>query len=291
MNDVVFERENIWFPRVIRQDGELRLELAAGADALHDPRCFSIPIEPEHLQAIRDDLTRHLMVWSVLDPLWYAAGIDGPLDEQAAVALLGPALLGTSTEADALFATVPWDRRLLIAHGADGHQLDRGKICAALVGATVLGNPARAAEDDADRDRAARGVVLNPLDRALLLYTGRLLHRGTRPRRNPAAVDAALLPDVLQVIDTAEQAGARLRADDPAPEAVDGPARYSWHALQEAVASAVRRAHPDLVDDVVQSVSGLMCTEDSALARTMGGRSRNPRTSAARQGQGPRDPA
>lgn len=46
---IVFHRENSWLPKVIREDEDLRLEFAGGADALHDPRTFSIPIEEEHL--------------------------------------------------------------------------------------------------------------------------------------------------------------------------------------------------------------------------------------------------
>lgn len=45
---VLFARENGWIPRVIRADGELRLELGAGADANHDPRAFAVPVSEAH---------------------------------------------------------------------------------------------------------------------------------------------------------------------------------------------------------------------------------------------------
>lgn len=38
---------------MIREDGELKLMLAAGADANHDPRTFTFPIGEAHLTVIR----------------------------------------------------------------------------------------------------------------------------------------------------------------------------------------------------------------------------------------------
>ena len=44
MRDVVFTRYG-WFPAVVRDEGGLRIELGAGADANHDPRTFSFPLD------------------------------------------------------------------------------------------------------------------------------------------------------------------------------------------------------------------------------------------------------
>lgn len=44
MRDIVFTRSSGWIPKVIREDGALKLMLAAGADANHDPRTFTFPI-------------------------------------------------------------------------------------------------------------------------------------------------------------------------------------------------------------------------------------------------------
>lgn len=41
MTDIVFTRGSGWIPNVIREDGELKLMLAAGADANSEPRTFT----------------------------------------------------------------------------------------------------------------------------------------------------------------------------------------------------------------------------------------------------------
>lgn len=248
MSEVVFTRENGWMPRVIREGGELRLVVVGGADALHDPRTFSFPVSTAHLEAIRDDLSRHLLLWSALLPLCYAAGISGPLDERAAVALLDPVLLGTPDEVEALFRDIRWDNRQLIAHGADIDLLEGGELFAALRSAGTASDWQRVHRYDADRDRARRGIRLGPLDAALLKYTGRYLHGGKRPTREPDAVDPELLPEVMRVIATAEQACAGLPDQE-------------WDLIEEAVDRAVRDAYPQLVDDAVSTVSFLMCSE------------------------------
>ncbi|MGW3561823.1 DUF6357 family protein, partial [Streptomyces sp. NPDC000963] len=92
MRDIVFTRGG-WIPSVISEDGELRLMLAAGADANHEPRTFTFPVEEAHLAVIRRDLPGHLLLWSAVLPLCDAAGTAGRLDENAAVALLDPVLL------------------------------------------------------------------------------------------------------------------------------------------------------------------------------------------------------
>lgn len=265
MSEVVFTRENGWIPRVVRADGGLRLELAAGADANHDPRTFTVPVSEAHVRVIRDDLIRHLLLWSALLPLCTAAGTRGPLDERAAVALLDPILLGAPEEAESLFRDVAWDRRQLVAQGADVELLERGEVFAALRSATVASDWRRVQEYDADRDRARRGVRLTPLDAALLKYTGRHLHGGKVPTREPDAVDPALLPEVLRVIATAERACAGVR---PSPGRGAGRSTLErgreWRRIEEEVERAVRRDHPGLADDAVRTVSFLMCWEAAA---------------------------
>ncbi|SCF18881.1 DUF6357 family protein [Micromonospora chokoriensis] len=68
---------------MIREAGELKLKLAAGADANHEPREFTVPISEAHLAVIREDLPRHLLLWSAVLPLCEAAGTEGRLDETA----------------------------------------------------------------------------------------------------------------------------------------------------------------------------------------------------------------
>lgn len=211
MKDIVFTRMSGWIPNVIREDGELKLMLGAGADANHEPRTFTFSIGEAHLEVIREDLPRHLLLWSAVLPLCDAAGTRSRLDEDAAVALLDPILLAAPADVDALFRRIRWDRSRLIAHGADIGLLERGQVSAAMRTATETPNGKRAQEYQANRRRAERGAVLAPLDAALLRYTGRYVHGATVPRRMPDAVDPTLLPEVMRVIATAEQACAGMR--------------------------------------------------------------------------------
>ncbi|MFD8889678.1 DUF6357 family protein [Streptomyces sp. NPDC059566] len=268
MNDVVFTRTSGWIPSVVREDGELKLMLGAGADANHEPRTFTFSISEAHLAVIRGDLARHLLLWSAVLPLCDAAGTRGRLDENAAVALLDPVLLAAPADVDALFRRIRWDRSRLIAHGADIGLLERGQVCAAMRTATETPDGKRAQEYRADRRRAERGAVLGPLDAAILRYTGQYLHGATVPRRTPDAVDPALLPRVMRVIATAEQASAGMRIGRDPRRGKRATDRRDWDRMTTAVEAAVRRAHPELADDAVRTVSVLMCSEAADRSRT-----------------------
>ncbi|WP_030759148.1 MULTISPECIES: DUF6357 family protein [unclassified Streptomyces] len=268
MRDIVFTRTSGWIPNVIREDGELKLMLGAGADANHEPRTFTFPIGEAHLAVIREDLARHLLLWSAVLPLCDDAGTRGPLDENAAVALLDPILLAAPADVDALFQRIRWDRGRLVAHGADTGLLERGQVCAAMRAATETSNGKRAQEYRADRRRAERGTVLGPLDAAILRYTGQYLHGATVPRRMPDAVDQALLPEVMRVIATAEQACAGMRIGRDPRRGSRATDKRDWGRMEAAVGAAVRRAHPELVDDAVRRVSFLMCSEAADRSRS-----------------------
>ncbi|MGW1469404.1 DUF6357 family protein [Streptomyces sp. NPDC002308] len=266
MSDVVFARSG-WIPRVIRENGELKLTLGAGADANHEPRTFTFPIGESHLAVVREDLARHLLLWSAVLPLCDAAGTRGRLDEDAAVALLDPVLHSAPADVDALFRHVPWDRSRLIAHGADIGLLERGRVCAAMRAATETSDGKRAQKYRADRRRAERGTVLGPLDAALLKYTGQYVHGATVPRRMPDAVDPALLPQVMRVIATAEQACAGIRIGRDPRRGKRATDKGDWDRMAATVDAAVRGAHPGLVDDAVRTVSFLMCSEAADRSR------------------------
>ncbi|MFE2231954.1 DUF6357 family protein [Streptomyces sp. NPDC059442] len=268
MRDIVFTRSSGWIPTVISEDGRLKLMLGAGADANHEPRTFTFPIKEAHLAVIREDLPRHLLLWSAVLPLCDAAGTAGRLDEDAAAALLDPVLLSSPEKVDALFRRIRWDRSRLVAHGADIDLLERGQVCAAMRAATETPNEKRAQEHHADRRRAQRGAVLGPLDAAILRYTGQYAHGATVPRRMPDAVDAALLPEVMRVIATAEQACAGMRIDIDPRRGRRAADKRDWNLVATTVDSAVRRAHPGLVDDAVRTVSFLMCSETSDRSRS-----------------------
>ncbi|MFD8643755.1 DUF6357 family protein [Streptomyces zaomyceticus] len=268
MRDIVFARYSGWIPSVIREDGELKLMLGAGADANHEPRTFTFPIGEAHLGVIQEDLARHLLLWSAVLPLCDAAGTRGPLDEIAAVALLDSILLAAPADVDTLFQRIPWNRSRLVAHGADIGLLERGRTCAAMRTATETPNEKRAQEHHANRRRAERGTVLGPLDAAILRYTGQYLHGATVPRRIPDAVDRSLLPEVMRVIATAEQACAGMRIGRDPRRGNHATDKRDWARMETTVGAALRRAHPELVDDAVRTVSFLLCSEAAARSRS-----------------------
>ncbi|MGW6012493.1 DUF6357 family protein [Streptomyces sp. NPDC055210] len=267
MSDIVFTRASGWIPSVIREDGGLKLSLGAGADANHEPRTFTFSIGEAHLAVIQEDLARHLLLWSAVLPLCDAAGTRGQLDENAAAELLDPILLAAPADVDALFQHIRWDRSRLIAHGADIALLERGQVYAAMRTATEASNGKRAQEYHANRRRAERGTVLGPLDAAILRYTGQYLHGSTVPKRKPDAVDHALLPEVMRVIATAEQACAGMRISRDPRRGKRATDKRDWERMQTTVEAAVRHAHPDLVDDAVRTVSFLMCSEAADRSR------------------------
>ncbi|MFJ3590698.1 DUF6357 family protein [Streptomyces sp. NPDC090231] len=268
MREIVFTRQSGWIPNVIREDGELKLMLGAGADANHEPRTFTFPIGEAHLAVIQEDLARHLLLWSAVLPLCDAAGTRGRLDEKAAVTLLDPVLLSTPADVDALFRRIRWDRSRLIAHGADIELLGRGQVCAAMRAATETPNEKRAREHHANRRRADRGAVLGPLDTAILKYTGQYLHGSTVPRRMPDAVDPALLPEVIRVIATAEQACAGMRIGRDPRRGKRATDKQDWERMAATVDAAVRRGDPELVDEAVRTVGFLLCSEAADRSRS-----------------------
>ncbi|MFD4576520.1 DUF6357 family protein [Streptomyces sp. NPDC058417] len=267
MRDIVFTRGSGWIPVVIHEDGELRLMLGAGADANHDPRTFTFPVGEAHLAVIREDLPRHLLLWSAVLPLCDAAGTRNPLDENAATALLDPILLAPPADVDAFFRRIRWDRSRLVAHGADLALLERGQVHAAMRSATETPNEKRAQDHRADRRRAARGETLGPLDAALLRYTGQYAHAATVPRRLPDAVAPALLPQVMAVIATAERACAGMRIGLDPRQGNRVRDKQAWQRVATAVDTAVRHAHPTLADDAIRTVTFLMCTETATHSR------------------------
>jgi len=128
---------------VLEIDGTLLLEVVGGADALHDPRSFTVPIREAHLDALRESLRRHVLLRGVLLPLCDAAGIGGPWDEGAAAALLDPVLLGAPTEVDIALRQGRVDRRVLIAHHASMTLLKQRRYYEAMQSATATTDWAR----------------------------------------------------------------------------------------------------------------------------------------------------
>ncbi|MFS4506866.1 DUF6357 family protein [Clavibacter sp. Sh2141] len=142
MAEIVLARDR-WLPRVLDDAGALLLEVVGGADALHDPRTFTVPIGAEHVGSLRESVPRHLLLHGAMLPLCDAAGIGGPWDEGAAAALLDPILLGTPQEVDTALRGVRVARRALIAHHASIAALDRRDYFEAMRAGTVAADWAR----------------------------------------------------------------------------------------------------------------------------------------------------
>ena len=137
MEEFVFARENGWLPTVGREDGQLLMTLIGGTGPLHDPRSFTFPIEEVHLTVIRSSLARHLLLYSALLPLADDAGTQGPLDGEAAAGLLDRILLADAAGVDRDLLKTRWDRRTLVAHGANLKLMQRGKVLESLRHATA----------------------------------------------------------------------------------------------------------------------------------------------------------
>lgn len=268
MNETVFARHG-WIPNVVRDDDGLKIELGAGADALHQPRTFSFPISEAHLDVIRNDLTRHVLLWAAVLPLCQAAGTRGPLDEDAAVALLNPILFGSRDEVEVFVRDIPGYKAILVGYGADIHLLERGQIFDSMHSATEESDAERVKTYVADSRRAQRGIRLTPLDAAVLKYSGHYFHGAKIPTREPDAVDPELLPDVMQVIAIAEQAraGMGFSGDRQGREDDSAARKREWKQIEKKVHRSVRRAYPRLADDAVRSVTFLMCSEASQRNR------------------------
>jgi len=266
MNEIVYTRNLGWMPYVTRKDGALSLEFGAGANANHEPRTFNVPISNAHLEVIQSDFTRHLLLWSALLPLADAAGTRDLLDERAAIALLDPILFGSETEVETLLKSITWYDRHLIAHHADPALLALGKVFAAAASLTAESNPQLVREYDAHR----RHLFISPLDEAVLRYTNQYLYGGGLPSRNPDSVNAELLPQVLEIIATAEQACAGMEL--PVDYGTDYKIHHKrdkeeWNKMKDIVEHAVRSAYPALHSDAVATVSFLMCAEAAKRAR------------------------
>ena len=249
------------------EDGGLLLRLRGGADALGDAREFTLPLEDRHLAVLRDDLQRQVLLVGTLLTQCDAAGSRGPLDQRAAVPLLDPLLFGERSEIDARCRGDHHVEQQVVAFGGDTELLDRGEVFAASRTVTETSDWNRVRLHEAHRERAARGVVLGALDTAVLQYTGRYLGRSERPLRDPDAVDPVLLPQVLRVIATAERARGARRIDPVPRRGLLDVTGWQRRRLTRVVRAAVRRAHPELVDDAVRAVCQLMATEAGESSR------------------------
>lgn len=211
MDDILLRlTSSPWIPFVVGTDDGPRLQVAVDLDRGYDIREFRFPLTTAHLAVLRSDLARHLLLWCALEPACEdaaRAGRDVRPDPERTRATIDVVLLGPPEQvAAALLPLAPVAVRRLVAHHADPDALERGDLFAALATVREEADWDLVHDRDARRSRAARGIVLTPLDAAVLRYTGRYLHPSAAPRRIDGAVDPVLLPEVLAVVDRAQAA-------------------------------------------------------------------------------------
>lgn len=259
-----------WAPWVIEEGGELKIHIGIDFNRGYDIREFLFPIADEHLEVIRADLRRHLLLWCVLEQLCERAGAQdrsGKPNKKKARAAIDLVLRGSEREIEEYFTREQVPTRRLIAHGANAKKLEKGELFAALKGeVTATSNWDLVWEYEINRDRARRGVHLSAFDVTLLKYLNKYLHMGALSSRRPDAVDPAVLPRVLEVIAVAERACARIElpADKPYPD----PAwSKGWDDIDRAVRHGLQEVYPDLSEDTVNAISFLMGSEAADRAR------------------------
>lgn len=111
--------------------------MIGGSDALHDPRTFMLPIREAHVDAMRTDAWRHLLLYAALLPLCEQAGVRDEWDDVAAAALLDQILLATPEEVDAALRNSRVQQRVLVAHHADIALLEQRRYIEAVASATT----------------------------------------------------------------------------------------------------------------------------------------------------------
>lgn len=260
MSDVVYAVEGRgWIPKVIREGDQLQLIMGIDINRGYDIREFQFPLTEEHLAALRASLSRHLILWCVLAPLAEKASTGdrhGTPDPVVAAEAIDTVLLGTEQRVEEYVAEQgsPYELQPLIAHGGDPVLIGEGRIFQALAGRARVGADWKLVRQHrADETRAARGVHLGPLDRALLRYTNRYEGWSGLGARRPEQVPEPDLSTVLELVAAAGRA-----TGDLAPTASLG----KWEA---AVGVALREARPELLDEPIRAVASLL--RDEAPAR------------------------
>ncbi|MGY4893684.1 MAG: DUF6357 family protein [Candidatus Saccharimonadota bacterium] len=267
MKSIVFRRNVNNLPFVIRKDDTLFLMFGGGSDANREVRTFTVPIVEAHLNVLKKDFVRHSLLWVALSPLGFAAGIDGDIDQHEAVRLCNEILLGSESEVEALFKEIEWHDGYLIAHHADTSLLAKGKLFAATKTLTVDFDNSLSEAHHANRERARRGVFLSILDAAILKYTARYIHRGGVPKRTPEAVDPELLPQVLEIVATAEKAAAGMDLPEDWYDIDHSEAKLAWKRMSEHVENTLRQTYPELEHDSLESLGFLMCNDSANRLR------------------------
>ena len=271
LQSIVYRLPNTpWAPWVIKEAGELKIHIGIDFNRGYDIREYHFSITEAHLDVIRNDLRRHLLLWCALEQLCEQAGLrdrHAKPSKKKAERVIDIVLLGAESDIEEYFSHEQVPTRMLIAHGANPQKLEAGGLFAALDGeVTAEGNWDLVWEYEINRDRARRGVHLSPFDVTLLKYLNKYLHMGALSSRRPDAVDPAVLPRVLEVIGVAERACADITL--PADKQYPDPAwSKGWDEIDGAVRHGLEKAYPDLSEDTVSAISFLMGSEAADRAR------------------------
>jgi hypothetical protein len=266
-DEIVFNRKNKWFGEVIKRGDTLLFKIAAGANENHEPRIFFFPISQPQVTALKADLSRHILLLSVLLPLCDAAGLKDQPDQEAASHLFATLLLGADQEIETVFNNAVWYPEVLIAYGADISKLESGEIFAAVQTVNEQADWPRAQEYNANQDRLRRGIELSPLDAAVLKYAGLYIYSSALPSRRPGEVEPELLPEVLAIISIAEKASEGIELPSWASREYNPVQKEEWMHLQNTVQEAVKNAFPALNKDAVRAIGVLICSEAAKRAR------------------------
>lgn len=256
--------------RVVRVQNELNIEIGIDFNRGYDIREFLFSITDEHLEVIRTNLVRHLLLWCVLEQLCLKAGMhnrEGKPNKKEARGVINLVLLGAESEIEKYFTAEQVPTRMLIAHGANAYRLEEGRLFTAFEdGVTSTANWGLVWEYEINRDRARRGVHLSAFDVVVLKYLNKYLHMGALPSRRPGAVNPSELPEVLKVVEAAERAcdGIELPADKQYP---DPEWSAGWRTIEEAVRQGLKGTYPDLSEDCVSALCFLMGSEAADRAR------------------------
>lgn len=154
-----------WAPRVVRQDDWLWVRLPVYDHHGWHVHEHSFPIAPEHLDALRSDTSRQLLVWCALEQLCQQAGrrvkdaasikvglVPKP-DQTAARRALDVVLLQSHADVEQYFAREGFSTRRLISHGAAPELLATGRLFAALGDSPSATANWRLIEQDEERRR------------------------------------------------------------------------------------------------------------------------------------------
>lgn len=224
MSEIVFGRRDLGEPHVTREvDGALRLRAGIYASNADRISTFSWPMREEHLEVMRADRLRTMLMWSVLYQRchhWWEDDLTRTPDLRRVADALDHGLLDSEDEVVTWLGGTRWS--------SDGFL--RG--CAR----EGLGDEGRALVDRVQPRET-------DLDRALVAYCSGHVRARKEIRRAPEAVPEELLPEIFQVLRSVEW---RLARGMPTSRGewdsgVEGAFRSMWPGFSSGARQAAGR--------------------------------------------------